>query len=53
MLEEGNATYKQQCDVVFKPKHYLLLALSIILDGTTLLCQIREILKKDPLVIGI
>ncbi len=51
--KERYASYKQQCDVIFKHKHCRLQALSIILDDTTFFCQIHEDLKKDLPTISI
>jgi hypothetical protein len=53
MLKEGDATYEQQCDVILKLEHLWLQALSILLDDTTIFCQICEDLKKDLLAINI
>jgi hypothetical protein len=53
MPKEGDATYEQQCDVILKLKHPRLQMLSITLDDTTFLCQIREDLNKDLFAIGI
>jgi hypothetical protein len=46
--KKEDATYKQQHDVIFKLEHLQLHELSVILDDTTLICQIREDLKKKP-----
>jgi hypothetical protein len=51
--KEGNVTYEQQHDVIFKLKYFQLHALLIIFYDTTFFCQICEDLKKGPLVIGI
>jgi hypothetical protein len=51
--KEGNATYKQQFDIIFKLEHLRLQALLIISYDITFLCQIHEDLKKDSLTIGI
>jgi hypothetical protein len=53
MHNEGDATYEQQCDVIFKPKYLWLQVLLVIHDDKTFFCQIHEDLKKDFLVIDI
>jgi len=45
-FKEGDAIYKQQCDVIFKFEHLQFQTLSIIPDDTTLLCQIHEFFFK-------
>jgi hypothetical protein len=51
--KEGDIGYEQQCDVTLKLEHLQLQVLLVIFNATTLLCQIHEDLKKDPLAIGI
>jgi hypothetical protein len=53
MPKEGDVAYEQQCDMIFKLKHFRLQLLLLIFYDTTFFCQIREDLKKNPLVIVI
>jgi len=53
MLKEGYATYRQQCNVILKPKYLQLQMLLVILDDITFFCQIHENLKKNSLAIGV
>jgi hypothetical protein len=51
--KEGNAAYEQQGDIILKLEYFLLQSLLVILNDSTFLCQIYEILKKDLLAINL
>jgi hypothetical protein len=54
MPKEGNVAYnEQQCDVILKPKHLWLQALSVTFNNKNFLHQIHEDLKRNPLVVDI
>jgi hypothetical protein len=46
MLREGDTTYNQQCDVIFKPKHLQLQALSMTFDDKSFFVSIYEKLME-------
>jgi hypothetical protein len=51
--KKGNAAYEQQCDVIIKLEHFLLLALLIIFMTQPFFVKFINTLKKNLFVIGI
>jgi hypothetical protein len=50
MLKEGDVTYKQQCNVILKPKYLRLQMLLVIFYDITFFCQIHENFEKKTLL---